>query len=178
MRTEHAPAREERGGASSHAVIVQGLAEATNLAAHDIAALVRADKVWALFGPDGKIKPEFRRALSGSEARARLEQRHPDGSPRKRCPTCGDPYDDAWSCYCIRPRTREDVMPPGRGGYYPEDRAARRPCTCGHGHSLATACPYATSAPPRLSVVGATYQTIRIRLEDDGVQVGTFPGDN
>jgi hypothetical protein len=49
--------------------------------------------------------------MTGAEARARLAERHPDGSPRRRCPMCGDCYDDDYRCYCTRPKPAQDRDP-------------------------------------------------------------------
>jgi hypothetical protein len=91
--------RTEFAHSSGLEVMCRGIAEKTNqFSPNDILLLYRAGRLGDIFGSDGKIKPRFRRAITAAEARARLAERHPDGSPRKRCPMCGDPFDDDYRC--------------------------------------------------------------------------------
>ena len=94
---------------NSAATMIRGIASQTRLSERQIAVLYLAGKMDTVFNTHtGKIRPHLRRNLSGREARRRLNERHRDGSPRKRCPVCGDPYDDAWKCYCYRRRMASD----------------------------------------------------------------------
>ncbi len=100
-RIEHAAGRGDRLD-----VVIRGLAQATTLTVDELLALSRIGRLLdtVFHTATGQIRAHLQRPKTLAECRAKLAERHPDGSPRRRCSACGDAFDDEWRCYCTRRR--------------------------------------------------------------------------